>query len=56
MKKKTKLLTLLIVVGIFDTVTPIPILGLVLLHVVLDRPKWFENLVTEIYAQPKSGK
>ena len=56
MKIKTKVLTFLIVIGILDTITPIPILGLILLHVVLDRPKWFENLVTEIYAQPKSGK
>ena len=50
MKTKTKVLTFLIVVGILDTITPIPIIGLILLHVVLDRPKWFKNLVTEVYA------
>jgi len=50
MKIKTKILAFLIVIGIFDTITPIPILGLILLHVVLDRPKWFKSLVTEVYA------
>jgi hypothetical protein len=50
MKIKTKILAFLIVIGIFDTITPIPILGLILLHVVLDRPKWFKSLVTEVDA------
>ena len=50
MKTKTKVLTFLVIMGIFDTITPIPIIGLILLHVMLDRPPWFKNLVTEVYA------
>lgn len=49
MSIKTKVLIFLIILGIIDMVIPIPILGLVLLHVVLQRPPWFMDVVSEIY-------
>jgi hypothetical protein len=49
MSIKTKALIFLIILGIIDMVIPVPILGLVLLHVVLQRPPWFAGVVSEIY-------
>jgi hypothetical protein len=49
MSIKTKALIFLIILGIIDMVIPIPILGLVLLHVVLQSPPWFADVVSEIY-------
>ena len=46
---KTKTLIFLIILGIIDMVIPIPILGLVLLYVVFQRPPWFMDVVSEIY-------
>jgi hypothetical protein len=52
MSIKTKTLIFLIILGIIDMVIPIPILAVVLLHVVFQRPPWFMDVVSEIY---KSG-
>jgi len=49
MSIKTKSLIFLVSLGIIDVVIPIPILGLILIYVVLQRPPWFRNLVQEIY-------
>jgi hypothetical protein len=49
MSIKTKALIFLIILGIIDMVIPVPILGLVLLHVILQRPPWFADVVSEIY-------
>jgi len=49
MSVKTKTLIALIIFGIVDLVTPIPILGLILIYVVLQRPPWFTDLVSKIY-------
>ncbi len=46
---KTRLVVTLIAICLVDMVIPIPILGLVLLHVVLTRPAWFREIVDEIY-------
>jgi len=46
---KSKTLIFLIIIGIIDMVIPVPILGLILLHVVLQRPRWFMDVVGEIY-------
>jgi hypothetical protein len=51
MHTKTKTVLSVIVLGIIDMVIPIPILGVILLYVVLQRPPWFTDLVREIYAQ-----
>ena len=49
MSIKTKSLLILIFLGIIDVVIPIPILGVILIYVVLQRPLWFANVVREIY-------
>ena len=49
MSIKSKALIFLIILGIIDMVIPIPILGLILLHVVLQRPRWFMDVVSELY-------
>jgi len=49
MSIKSKALIFLIILGIIDMVIPIPILGLVLLHVVLQKPHWFIDVVSELY-------
>ena len=49
MNIKTKTLIGIVVSGIIDMVIPIPILGIVLLYVVIQKPPWFPELVSEIY-------
>lgn len=49
MSIKTKTLISLIVLGIVDMVIPIPIFGLILIYVVLQRPPWFADIVRQIY-------
>jgi len=51
MNIKTKTVIVVIVLGIIDMVIPIPILGVILLYVVLQRPPWFMNVVQEIFNQ-----
>jgi hypothetical protein len=51
MNTKTKTVIVVIVLGIVDMVIPIPILGVILLYVVLQRPPWFTDIVREIYKQ-----
>jgi len=46
---KTKLVVMLIAICLVDMVIPIPILGLVLLHVVFTRPAWFQEVVDAVY-------
>jgi len=49
MKSKTKIMRYLIIFAIFDTVIPIPFTALLLIYVLLEKPQWFKNLVTEVY-------
>jgi len=49
MSIKTKSLIFLVILGIIDVVIPIPILGVILIYVLLQRPPWFRNIVREIY-------
>lgn len=49
MKTGTKILIALIIMGIVDMVVPVPILGIVLIYVVLQKPVWFRVLVDEVY-------
>ena len=46
---KTKCLISLIFLGIVDTVVPVPILVIVLIYVLSQKPPWFKDLVQEIY-------
>jgi len=49
MNFKTKTIIFLIVLGLVDVVIPVPILGLILIYVVLQRPPWFMEVVNELY-------
>jgi hypothetical protein len=49
MKTGTKILIVLIILGIVDMVVPVPILGITLIYVVLQKPLWFRVVVEEIY-------
>jgi len=49
MNTKTKYLCLLAVISVADVVIPIPILGVALIYIVLERPLWFKDAVEKIY-------
>ena len=54
MNTKTKTMIYLSILALLDMIIPIPFTALVLIYVVLEKPAWFENLVTEIYSWNKS--
>jgi len=49
MNIKTKTLIFLIILCIIDMLIPIPILGLILISVVFQKPPWFRDVVSKIY-------
>ncbi len=49
MTMKTQILVYILVLALFDTIIPIPITALVLIHVLYQKPKWFKAWVEEIY-------
>ncbi len=49
MKTITKILLCLIALSLVDTLIPIPIIGVILIYVLFQKPDWFRELVTEIY-------
>ncbi|MFC1665758.1 hypothetical protein ACFL17_09055 [Pseudomonadota bacterium] len=50
MPKKAQLLLAVIFLGLVDAVVPFfPILAIVLIYVVLEKPSWFMDLVREVY-------
>jgi hypothetical protein len=49
MTLKTRSLIGLIMLSIVDAIIPIPIVGLILILVILQRPPWFQRLVQELY-------
>ncbi len=52
MTKKTRLLAGIAVLGFFDAVVPLfPILALVLVYVVFEKPPWFLEIVQDIYGK-----
>jgi len=53
MKTKTKLLIYLVVLCIVDLIIPVPITGLILFYVILNRPGWFQSLVDNVYGVTK---
>ena len=52
MNVKTKVLLTLIGLGIVDVVIPVPILAIILITVVFQRPTWFTDMVRDIYDSP----
>ena len=49
MLTRNSLLTYVVIFGLVDVVIPIPILGLILLSVILGRPRWFLSAVESVY-------
>ena len=50
MTKKAQVLLALIALCLVDAVIPLfPIVGIVLIYVVLERPPWFLDLVRQLY-------
>ena len=49
MNIKSKSLIVLIIICIMDVLIPIPILGITLIYVVLQRPPWFTDVVRKLY-------
>ena len=49
MSIQTKTLIFIIILGIVDMVIPIPILSLILIYVVAQKPPWFADVVAKIY-------
>ena len=49
MTLKTRILISLAGLSIVDAVIPIPIVGLILIFVILQKPPWFHKLVGELY-------
>jgi len=49
MQTRTKILLWLIVLSLVDVVIPVPIIGIVLISVLYQKPDWFRELVTDIY-------
>lgn len=50
MRIETKTLIGLTLLAILDMVIPLPILGVILVVVVLQKPPWFIRMAREIYA------
>lgn len=49
MKKNKKLIIYLSIISLLDMVIPIPFTALMLIYVILEKPAWFKELVTDIY-------
>ena len=49
MKTNTKIILYLIILALLDMIIPIPFIALILIYVILEKPAWFVNLVTDIY-------
>jgi hypothetical protein len=49
MNIRTKSILVLILLGIIDVVIPIPIIGLMLIYVIVQKPSWLLDLAQEIY-------
>ena len=49
MKNTTKTMVYLVVLSFLDMIIPIPFTALMLIYVLIEKPSWFINLVTEIY-------
>ena len=43
---------MILLIGLIDIVIPVPIIGLILVYVILNRPAWFKRMVDEVYRNP----
>lgn len=49
MSTKTKIIVYLLILALLDTVIPVPIMEILLITVVIQKPPWFRKMVDEIY-------
>jgi hypothetical protein len=49
MNTQSKTILILILLGVVDVLIPIPVIGLILIYVVIQKPSWFQDLVKDIY-------
>lgn len=49
MKQKTSILIGLGVLCLLDAIIPVPVIGLILIYTVMQKPPWFIQTVKEIY-------
>ena len=49
MKTGTKILLYLISLSLVDAVIPVPIIGIILIYILYQKPDWFRELVNDIY-------
>lgn len=50
MTTRIKIIIILCLAGIVDTILPFPVLAVVCLYLVATRPPWFKDLIHRIYA------
>ena len=51
MTLKTKAITGIAVLAVFDTVIPVPFTALAVIYVILQRPPWVKDLMREVYGE-----
>jgi hypothetical protein len=53
MSRQAQLLTSVVILGLIDALVPFfPILALILIYVIVDKPTWFLEMVRELYKKP----
>jgi len=50
MNIQTKSIIVLILLGIIDAAIPLPIIGVILIYVIIQKPPWFLDFAKEIYS------
>jgi hypothetical protein len=55
MNIKIKSLIALMILGLVDVIVPIPIVTLILIYVVIQKPPWFMDVCRGIYNQGKGS-
>ena len=51
MNLKTQCLIGLTGLALVDIIIPIPILGAILIFLVIEKPAWFQNIVSDLYKE-----
>jgi len=49
MNIRTKSILVLILLGTVDTLIPLPIIGLICIYIIIQKPFWFIDLVKQVY-------
>ena len=49
MKLETRILIYLVIIAIVDMIIPIPFMAIFLIYILLEKPDWFKDMVTQLY-------